>query len=113
MMSWNCDPGVAGSTMSLSERRLQAELQALIRHLRPASGGPSGVNVSGGASYHRQHCTGSQAEGSLPYEKDGFVVVRRLVGEDRLKVFGDRFREICSGDVQVKEGRAGIACAAK
>ena len=92
-----------------SERRLQA----LLGHLRPASGGPSGVDVSGGASYrYTLDSSVLGPEQRAAYEKDGFVVVRRLVAEDKLRAFGDRFREICSGDVQVKEGRAGIVCAA-
>lgn len=35
------------------------------------------------------------------YEDNGFLVIRRLVGEAQLKDYYDRFQHICSQDVKV------------
>lgn len=95
---------------TMSSETSERRLQALLGHLRPAADSPAGVNVSGGASYrYTLDSSVLTPEQRAAYEENGFVVVRRLVGEDKLKVFRDRFREICSGTVQVKEGMARIA----
>lgn len=35
------------------------------------------------------------------YEDNGFLVIRRLVPQEQLEIYRERFRKICCGDVKV------------
>lgn len=87
-----------------SERRLQA----LLGHLRPASGPLVPGSVSGSgldlAAGYRYTLSGNgllNEEQRAAYERDGFLVVRGLVGKEDLEKYRDRFRDICTGAVKV------------
>ena len=81
-----------------SERRLQA----LLGHLRPGEGGPAAAAVVGTPAYRYTLSVNRvlSDEQRAAYERDGFLVMPGLVGAADLQTYGERFRDLCTGDVK-------------
>ncbi len=81
-------------------------------HLKPGQGGLHAQPLSGSRAFISQParrykytmdgCMLSPAE-RQSYEENGFLVVKGLVGEDNLRAYQDRFRQICKKEVQVPQ----------
>lgn len=80
-----------------SERRLRA----VLGHLRPEGGSLHPANDSSTAAYRYTVSSNGvlSNEQRAAYERDGFLVVPRLVSIADLQTYTERFRDICTGAV--------------
>ena len=76
---------------------MDRRLETLLSHLRS-----SPVTTSCGSGLRYTVDQGIlTAEQRLAYEKDGFLVVRGLVGQEQLDTYRERFKDICSSKIKV------------
>ena len=92
----------------MATSRSQRRLETLMGHLKAGQGNPYPQPLfgeraaSGRFRYTLDGCILSEAE-RKSYEENGFVVVRGLVGEEMLKMFRERFKQICQKEVKVRQ----------
>lgn len=80
---------------------MEKRLETILGHLKP-SVGLKGQPCASGLRYTIDGCI-LTAEQRLAYERDGFIVVPGLVGQDTLDMFKKRFKDICTQQVKVSE----------
>ena len=78
---------------------MERRLETLLGHLSASTE----LDISGCGSGFRYTVDGSilTAEQRMAYEKDGFLVIRGLVGQEQLDTYRQRFKDICSSKVKV------------
>lgn len=78
---------------------MEKRLETILSHLKPNVGLKSQPCLSG-LKYTLDDCILSNDQ-RLAYERDGFLIVRRLVDQRHLDVYRKRFKEVCSQQVKV------------
>ena len=89
-------------------------LQTILGHLKGGEGAtvfpkPASASLAPSGSFggHYKYTLDSTCAGILSqeqrefYEKNGYIVVPRLVSQEKLDIFKERFRAICSREVDV------------
>ena len=76
---------------------MDRRLETLLSHLRSS---PAAASCGSGLRYTVDQGL-LTAEQRLAYEKDGFLVVRGLVGHEQLDTYRERFQDICSSKIKV------------
>ena len=84
------DPSVSFSPTSQTEGSSERELYMLLIIVFTASNFRYTLNNTFLTSSQRQF-----------YEDNGFLIIRRLIPQEQLEIYHERFRKICCGDVNV------------
>ena len=101
------EKGLRMPLFSQQHARHERRLKHVAAHLCPTSTSGVGTAPSRGLRY----TAAAEAEGvlsaeqRLQYERDGFIVVRKLVPAERLRAYTERFLAISRGDVAGAQGR--------